>query len=188
MLGKPPEHTNLIICHLGEIGSGDGRGQAADPAGTLGGSAAHGSSADAAVLCTAAVRGLVNCQLSPQSCAVTGGPASLPPVAAAGAGNSMCAVQGGRSVNTTMGLTPLEGLMMGSRCGALRRQPLHYRLPRDLGWFGGAVVSCGVCERRAPPCCRDVTSQPLVPSCWLPLGIFLALLLQATSTQQSCPS
>lgn len=25
--------------------------------------------------------------------------------------------QGGRSVDTTMGLTPLEGLMMGTRCG-----------------------------------------------------------------------
>lgn len=34
-----------------------------------------------------------------------------------GAGSSMCAVQGGRSVDTSMGLTPLEGLMMGTRCG-----------------------------------------------------------------------
>lgn len=34
-----------------------------------------------------------------------------------GAGSSMCAVQGGISVDTTMGMTPLEGLMMGSRCG-----------------------------------------------------------------------
>ena len=34
-----------------------------------------------------------------------------------GAGSSMCAVAAGRSVDTTMGLTPLEGLMMGTRCG-----------------------------------------------------------------------
>lgn len=34
-----------------------------------------------------------------------------------GAGSSMCAVQGGRSVDTSMGFTPLEGLVMGSRCG-----------------------------------------------------------------------
>lgn len=34
-----------------------------------------------------------------------------------GAGASMCAVQCGRSIDTTMGMTPLEGLMMGSRCG-----------------------------------------------------------------------
>ena len=29
----------------------------------------------------------------------------------------MCAVQNGKSIDTTMGLTPLEGLVMGSRCG-----------------------------------------------------------------------
>lgn len=34
-----------------------------------------------------------------------------------GNGSSMCAVQGGKSVDTTMGLTPLEGLIMGTRCG-----------------------------------------------------------------------
>jgi acetate kinase len=31
----------------------------------------------------------------------------------------MCAVDHGRSVDTTMGLTPLEGLIMGTRCGDL---------------------------------------------------------------------
>lgn len=34
-----------------------------------------------------------------------------------GNGCSMAAVRGGRSVDTTMGLTPLEGLLMGTRCG-----------------------------------------------------------------------
>ena len=34
-----------------------------------------------------------------------------------GNGCSMCAVDGGRSVDTTMGLTPLEGLLMGTRAG-----------------------------------------------------------------------
>lgn len=34
-----------------------------------------------------------------------------------GNGCSMCAVKGGRSVDTTMGLTPLEGLLMGTRAG-----------------------------------------------------------------------
>src|SRR5690606_22296055 len=34
-----------------------------------------------------------------------------------GNGASACAVDGGRSVATSMGLTPLEGLMMGSRGG-----------------------------------------------------------------------
>jgi acetate kinase len=36
-----------------------------------------------------------------------------------GSGCSMAAVRGGRSVDTSMGLTPLEGLVMGSRCGDL---------------------------------------------------------------------
>jgi acetate kinase len=34
-----------------------------------------------------------------------------------GNGSSMCAVRGGKSVDTSMGLTPLEGLIMGTRCG-----------------------------------------------------------------------
>jgi len=36
-----------------------------------------------------------------------------------GNGCSMAAVRGGRSADTTMGLTPLEGLLMGTRCGDL---------------------------------------------------------------------
>jgi acetate kinase len=34
-----------------------------------------------------------------------------------GNGASMCAVRGGRSVDTSMGLTPMEGLVMGTRSG-----------------------------------------------------------------------
>jgi acetate kinase len=34
-----------------------------------------------------------------------------------GNGSSFTAVDGGKSVDTTMGLTPLEGLIMGTRCG-----------------------------------------------------------------------
>ena len=34
-----------------------------------------------------------------------------------GNGASVCAVQKGKSIDTSMGLTPLEGLMMGTRCG-----------------------------------------------------------------------
>ena len=36
-----------------------------------------------------------------------------------GSGASLCALRGGRSVDTTMGATPLDGLLMGTRCGAL---------------------------------------------------------------------
>lgn len=38
-------------------------------------------------------------------------------VAHLGNGSSVCAVKNGRSVDTSMGFTPLEGLMMGTRCG-----------------------------------------------------------------------
>ncbi|MGH8801544.1 MAG: acetate/propionate family kinase [Casimicrobiaceae bacterium] len=40
-------------------------------------------------------------------------------VAHLGNGASMCAIEDGRSVATTMGFTALDGLPMGSRCGAL---------------------------------------------------------------------
>ena len=36
-----------------------------------------------------------------------------------GNGCSMAAIQGGRSIDTTMGFTPLEGLMMGTRSGSV---------------------------------------------------------------------
>jgi acetate kinase len=36
-----------------------------------------------------------------------------------GNGSSMCAMEAGRSVATTMGFTPADGLPMGTRCGAL---------------------------------------------------------------------
>jgi acetate kinase len=36
-----------------------------------------------------------------------------------GNGSSLAAIENGRSIDTTMGFTPLDGLMMGSRCGSL---------------------------------------------------------------------
>jgi len=36
-----------------------------------------------------------------------------------GNGCSLCAIDGGKSINTTMGFTPLEGLMMGTRSGSI---------------------------------------------------------------------
>jgi acetate kinase len=40
-------------------------------------------------------------------------------VAHLGGGCSVTAVEGGRSVDTSMGMTPLEGLMMGTRAGSI---------------------------------------------------------------------
>jgi acetate kinase len=49
-----------------------------------------------------------------------------------GNGASVCAVRDGRSVDTSMGLTPLEGLIMGTRCGDIDPGLLLYLL-RDEG-------------------------------------------------------
>ena len=50
-----------------------------------------------------------------------------------GNGCSACAVLGGKSVDTTMGLTPLEGLVMGTRSGNID-PGLHAHLQEQLGW------------------------------------------------------
>ncbi|GHU03245.1 hypothetical protein FACS1894186_8560 [Alphaproteobacteria bacterium] len=36
-----------------------------------------------------------------------------------GSGSSLCAIRGGQSIDTTMGMTPLEGVVMGTRCGSV---------------------------------------------------------------------
>lgn len=51
-------------------------------------------------------------------------------VAHLGNGASMCALLRGRSVATTMGLTALDGLMMGTRCGAIDPGVLLYLMDR----------------------------------------------------------
>ena len=53
-------------------------------------------------------------------------------VAHLGNGASMAAVRGGKCVDTTMGLTPAGGLMMGTRCGDLDPGVLLYLL-REKG-------------------------------------------------------
>jgi acetate kinase len=47
-------------------------------------------------------------------------------VAHLGNGASLCAMRNGISLDTTMGLTPLDGLMMGTRCGAIDPGVLLY--------------------------------------------------------------
>ncbi|MGE6243413.1 acetate kinase [Ectopseudomonas guguanensis] len=54
-------------------------------------------------------------------------------VAHLGNGCSTCAVENGHSLDTSMGLTPLEGLVMGTRSGDVDPN-LHSHLARTLGW------------------------------------------------------
>lgn len=48
-----------------------------------------------------------------------------------GNGSSVCAIDHGRSMDTSMGLTPLEGLLMGTRSGDVDPGALTYLMGRD---------------------------------------------------------
>jgi acetate kinase len=73
--------------------------------------------------------------------------AELDPAAAAGrviaahlgSGASLCAIRAGRSVDTTMGATPLDGLLMGTRCGALDPGAILF-LQQALGFDPAALT------------------------------------------------
>jgi len=76
-------------------------------------------------------------------------------VAHLGNGSSLCAMQDGRSVDTTMGFTALDGLMMGTRCGTidpgvvlylqqaheLSARDLEHRLYHESGLLGVSGIS-----------------------------------------------
>jgi acetate kinase len=50
-----------------------------------------------------------------------------------GNGASICAIKKGKSINTSMGFTPLEGLVMGSRCGDMDPSiPLYLQQHTEL--------------------------------------------------------
>lgn len=81
-----------------------------------------------------------------------------------GSGASLCAIKEGKSIDTTMGFTPLEGLMMNTRCGSIDPGILCYLLqtgketPESLshtlyyssGLLGITGTSCDM---------RDIVSQ-----------------------------
>jgi acetate kinase len=48
-----------------------------------------------------------------------------------GNGASLCAMRNGRSIDTTMGFTPLDGLVMGTRCGSIDPGALLYLQQAD---------------------------------------------------------
>lgn len=52
-------------------------------------------------------------------------------IAHLGNGASLCALHDGHSVDTTMGLTPLDGLVMGTRCGSIDPGVLLYLLQHE---------------------------------------------------------
>jgi acetate kinase len=48
-----------------------------------------------------------------------------------GNGASVAAIKNGKSVDTSMGFTPIEGLMMGTRCGDLDVGAVHYIMEKE---------------------------------------------------------
>ncbi|MCL1883984.1 MAG: acetate kinase [Defluviitaleaceae bacterium] len=48
-----------------------------------------------------------------------------------GNGVSLCAINGGVSVDTSMGMTPLEGLAMGTRCGDIDPAVIQYIMEKE---------------------------------------------------------
>ena len=48
-----------------------------------------------------------------------------------GSGASLCAIENGKSVDTSMGFTPLGGIMMGTRCGDLDPSILFYLMNKE---------------------------------------------------------
>jgi acetate kinase len=57
-----------------------------------------------------------------------------------GNGASLCAIDNGLSIDTTMGMTAIDGLPMGSRCGALDPGVVIYML-RELGLSADEIES-----------------------------------------------
>ncbi len=56
-----------------------------------------------------------------------------------GNGGSVCAVENGKSVDTSMGFTPIEGLMMGTRSGDVDLGVVTYLMEKEM--IGSAAVS-----------------------------------------------
>jgi acetate kinase len=48
-----------------------------------------------------------------------------------GNGASLAAIDGGKSIDTSMGFTPLEGLVMGTRCGDIDPQIVTYLMAKE---------------------------------------------------------
>ena len=48
-----------------------------------------------------------------------------------GNGSSLSAVKGGKSIDTSMGLTPLEGVLMGTRAGSIDTAIVEYVMKQD---------------------------------------------------------
>jgi acetate kinase len=101
-----------------------------------------------------------------------------------GAGASLCALENGKSVTTTMGLTPLDGLIMGSRCGSIDGGIILYLLqhkkltPKELEhvlYFESGIL--GLSEESSDFYQVETSKNPKAKEAW---EIYLYNLLKQT--------
>ncbi|OAV71834.1 Acetate kinase [Bacteroidales bacterium Barb4] len=71
--------------------------------------------------------------VSKRACEITGVPYEKQRIITAhiGNGGSVTAIQNGKSVDTSMGLTPVEGLLMGTRCGDVDAGALSFLINKE---------------------------------------------------------
>ena len=77
-----------------------------------------------------------------------------------GNGASATAIKNGRSVDTSMGLTPLEGLVMGTRCGDLD-PALHFYLLRETGLSPEALERLLLHKTKRVPVLEDIQAHSI---------------------------
>ena len=114
-----------------------------------------------------------------------------------GGGCSLCAIEAGRSIATTMGFTPLEGLVMASRSGSLDpglllhqlrggldRDALERGLQREGGLLGLSELSASMEELRAaaapPPAGAGHAGAQLA------IAVFRRRLLEGIGAMAAC--
>ena len=85
-------------------------------------------------------------------------------VAHLGNGASVSAVLNGECVDTSMGLTPLEGLVMGTRCGDIDPAIMEFIAKKENLDIDGVM---DVLIRN--PACRDFPVSPVISVIWRPL-------------------
>ena len=107
-----------------------------------------------------------------------------------GNGASICAIKDGKSIDTSMGFTPLEGLVMGSRCGDIDPAIVLY-IQRELGMSldevdkqlnkkSGLLGLCGESDLREILASSDekakLAEDIMIRRCKKYIGSYMALL------------
>lgn len=113
-----------------------------------------------------------------------------------GNGCSLCAIEGGKSVETTMGFTPIEGLMMGSRSGTVDPGLLLYLLKHEgttveeldrilnaeSGLKGLSGISSDLRQVEAAAAAGDANAAEALDVYTYRLAYFISALLPAIGT------